>query len=187
MIRVGLIGEDPYDKTSFKNLLSRKFDTVHFSPVLRGIRGKGLDSPKTARALAQELQREDYKLLIFIRDLDGLPSQAELRNVLTSWFEPLKHKAVDILLINIWELETLIFGDIEIFNKKFGVNVRCPGDPMMISNPKEKLMHYTYKSRRKFHESDCPELFAELDIDKVAAKCRYFQEFLNTFSDRLGS
>ncbi|MFC1226756.1 DUF4276 family protein [Pedobacter sp. BG31] len=185
MKRIGLIGEDPYDKTAIKNLLVRKFDMVHFQPLLRGIRGKGLDSPKTARALVQELKGADYNFLIFIRDLDGLPSQVDIQKGLNKWFEALKHKKTDMLLMNIWELETLIFGDIDVFNKKYGADVKCKGDPMMISNPKEKLISATYKTKSQFHESDCPDLFSLLDIDKVSAKCKYFAEFLSVLQGRL--
>jgi len=185
MIRVGLIGEDPYDKVSLKNLLAKKFPKVHFQPLLKGIRGNGLDSPKTARALAEELKSEKFKLLIFIRDLDGLPSQTDLKKKVEEWFAPLKHKAQDILLMNIWELETLIFGDIDVFNKKYGVSVRFSGDPMMINNPKEKLMHETYKAKSKFQQSDCPDIFSLLDIDKVAAKCKYFDDFLIEFKRKV--
>jgi len=185
MIRIGLIGEDPYDKDSIKNLLNQRYKNIHFKPILRGVRGKQLDSPKTARAIKEELRNDSFKFLVFIRDLDGLPSQTNLKDSLKEWFKPLKHKKEDILLINIWELETLIFGDLDPFNKKYGVSLSCPGDPMMERDPKRTLMSKTLKAKRTYKESDCPDLFSKLDIDKVEKKCKFFHDFLTDFDHKL--
>jgi len=185
MIKVGLIGEDPYDKEAIKNLLTQRYPEVNFKPLLRGIRGGGLDNPKTGRAIQNELKTNSYEFIVFIRDLDGLPSQNDLRVKVKKWFADLKHKNTDLLLLNIWELEALIFGDLDTFNKLYKVSVRCTGDPMMERDPKGTLITATAKGRKKYSESDCPELFSKLDISKVEKKCRFFREFLQEFDRTL--
>lgn len=181
MIRVGLIGEDPYDKQSIKNLLSRKYLDVEFKPILKGVTGGGLDSPKTARAIAQELKFGKFNFLVFIRDLDGFPSQQHLLSKMNTWFEKLKITKLDILLLNIWELEALIFADIETFNNKYGTNIRFTGNPMMVDNPKEKLKEQTFKLKSKYQESDCPAIFNLLNIEVIAKQCGAFKHFLEKF------
>lgn len=181
MITVGLIGEDPYDKQSIKNLLSRTYGDIHFKPILKGITGGGLDSPKTARAIAQELKYGKFNFIVFIRDMDGFPSQKHLLEKINTWFENLKVNKLDILLLNIWELEALIFADIETFNAKYGTKIKFPGNPMLLDNPKEKLKDHTFKLKAKYHESDCPSIFSALDIDTVAKRCGAFRAFLDKF------
>lgn len=185
MIRVGLIGEDHYDKVSIKNLLGRTYSNVTFIPVLKGVRGCTLDSPKLARALKTELACNKYDFLIFIRDLDGFDTNTEKKNIYERWFTSLKKYSRDMLLLNIWELETLILGDIDTFNKIYSSSLKQPGNPMIISNPKELLSSGTSKSKRKYSVSDCPEIFDKLLINSVRARCNFFENFLISLEERL--
>lgn len=181
MITVGLIGEDPYDKQSIKNLLSKKYQEVNFKPILKSITGGGLDSPKTARAITQELKHGKFNFILFIRDLDGFPTQNHLLEKINAWFDKLKINELDILLLNVWELESLIFADIETFNRKYGTKIKFTGNPTMVDNPKEKLKEQTFRLRSKYQESDCPIIFNSLNIDLVEKNCSSFSAFLQKF------
>ncbi|MCX2476079.1 hypothetical protein OQZ33_17225 [Pedobacter sp. MC2016-05] len=183
MKRVGLIGEDPYDKLSIKNLIAPIYSkNIIFTPLMRSIRGGGLDNVKLQRALKVEIKNTQLDFIIFIRDLDALPSQNAEINKRVDWFKKLTSFKNDILLLNIWELETLIYADIETFNKEYGVAVKFTGNPMMINDPKGKLRHETRNVKKKFHESDCPELFKLLNINLLIKNCIYFAAFIKELS-----
>lgn len=56
MVTVGLVGEDPNDTCSIKNLLASKYkDRVRFQTLARGIRGCHLDTQKLKNSLKVEL------------------------------------------------------------------------------------------------------------------------------------
>ena len=75
-MKIGIIGEDPYDTTAIKNLLSGKYP-YQFKPILRNIKGGHLDSAKTKRLLKIELKCNPYPLIIYVRDLDGLDTETQ--------------------------------------------------------------------------------------------------------------
>jgi len=54
-MKIGLIGEDPYDTDSIKNLLTQKYP-YRFIPILKNLRGTQLDSPKAGKLLKIELK-----------------------------------------------------------------------------------------------------------------------------------
>ena len=62
-IKIGLIGEDPSDTVSIKNLLKQEYDII-FEPVLKRITGSQLDSIKYERLLITELKTKS-KLPVF--------------------------------------------------------------------------------------------------------------------------
>lgn len=188
MIRVGLVGEDPNDTSSLKILLNKKYSgRVHFQPLLKRIRGHQLDSVKTKRAVGAEMSLNKCSFILFIRDLDGLHTQKDLVQLKNEWFSSLNQVCgnQNIFLLNIWELEAMIFGDIETFNSKYGTAIRADKNPMMISNPKEELKRATYKGRKRFEESHCPEIFEALDFDRVVSRCDFFRDFIIQFERRL--
>lgn len=190
MIKVGLIGEDPNDTSSIKNILAKKYaDKVFFKPMLRRIRGHYLDNPKAIRSLETEAKIEKCKFIIYIRDLDGLPSQNDLIVKKHQWFDVLNNLTGknNIFLLNIWELEALIFADIESFNKSYRTTIKPVGNPMLISDPKGKLKEATRKSRKPFEESHCPDVFKLLDLDVVSNNCSFFKDFLGEFDHKLKS
>jgi len=104
MIKVGLVGEDPNDTSAIKNLLKKKYsDSVNFKPMLRNIRGHQLDNAKVIRSLGVEAKTEKCKFIIYIRDLDGLPSQTDLIAIKKNWFDNLNNLTGkdNIFLLNI--------------------------------------------------------------------------------------
>lgn len=188
MIKVGLVGEDPSDTSSIKNLLKTKYsDSVNFKPMLRNIRGHQLDNVKVTRSLAVEAKTEKCKFIIYIRDLDGLPTQQDLIIKKKSWFDNLNliTGKNNIFLLNIWELETLIFADIENFNKSYKTSLKCPGNPMHIADPKGRLKEATRKLNKKFEESHCPDIFNLLNLNTISNNCTFFKTFLTDFDKRL--
>ena len=86
-------------------------------------------------------------------------------------------------MLNIYELEALIFADIETFNKLYSTSIKGNRDVSYIERPKEELKEKTRKLKKKYFESDCPKLFKELRIDIVSKNCAYFKTFLDDFSE----
>src|SRR5688500_11698036 len=110
MMKIGLVGEDPNDTTSIANILRKKYKGITYVPLAKRIVGSQLDNPKVKRALAQEVEAENYKFIIYVRDLDGFHSENDKVNSRLEWFEELNHLTgnTNILLLNVWELEALI-------------------------------------------------------------------------------
>lgn len=183
---IGIIGEDPYDTTAIKNLLLQKY-SFRFKPILKQVRGAQLDSAKTRRLLKIELKSNDYTLIIYTRDLDGLETELQKKEKLVKWFEGLDalNKNNGILLLNIYELEALILADIETFNKLFDTRINFTGNPMYKENPKEYLMAQTRKSKRTFDVSENPLVFKKLRLDEVRENCPYFKEFIDAFERKI--
>lgn len=181
-MKIGIIGEDPYDTTAVKNLLSRKYP-YQFKPILRQIKGDQLDSTKTKRLLKIELKSDAYAVVIYTRDLDGLETETKKIQKISRWFEGLDalNKNTGILLLNIYELEALILADIETFNRLFGTRLNFTGNPMYKKEPKEYLKEKTRKCRRKFDVSENPEIFKSLRIEKLIRNCTYFKDFIISF------
>jgi len=188
MIRVGLVGEDPNDTSSIKNLLEKRYKgKVHFQPLVKGIKGFQLDNPKIKRSLPIEFENHECKFVLYVRDLDAFESQADKVKAKLQWFKELD-AAVNgdgILLLNIWELEALIFGDINAFNEIYKLKHQFKGDPMHIKEPKEELKRLTKNSNKPYKESHCPELFKYLNIDTLKSNCSCFSEFIKEFDAKL--
>lgn len=186
MISVGLVGEDPHDTISIKNLLNQRYKRdIVFKPLASRIRGYQLDNPKIARSLHAEWNTGKFKFIVFIRDLDGFKSEPLKIKTKLEWFEGLNKISggENVLLLNIWEIEALIFGDIETFNKMFNTSINFKGDPMYLKDPKEILMRETRKGKKQYREHDCPQIFSKLNIDIIEKKCVFFQNFLQIFDD----
>ena len=188
-MKIGLVGEDPNDSNSIKNLLSTstKYQHIQFKPLAQKVTGSKLKTEKLKNRLDVELSTTNFKYIIFIADLDDYDSDINKKMIKKDWFDKM-NKLVNgrgIFLLNIHELEALILSDISNFNKVFGTKLKFTGNPMMQPKPKEYLMRNTAKHPRKFKVSDCPDIFAQLDINIVANKCGYFKEFLATFDKKL--
>lgn len=181
-MKIGIIGEDPYDTTAIKNLLSRKYP-FRFKPILRKIKGDQLSSAKTKRLLQIELKSDIYKIIIYTRDLDGLETETGKKKKILKWFKELDNlnNNAGILLLNIYELEALILADIDTFNEMFGTNLPFTGNPMYKERPKEYLRDRTWKCRRKFDVSENPKIFELLRIEELIKNCPYFKEFTAEF------
>jgi hypothetical protein len=188
MIKIGLVGEDPNDTSSIKNLLQKRYrKRITFYPLVSRIKGYHLDNPKIRRSLPIEFSDKKCKFVIYIRDLDGFKTDHSKIKSRQNWFKEID-KVVNnkgILLLNIWELEALILADIATFNKLYKTSYKYTGDPMVQKEPKEELMRATLKTKRQYKESDCPEIFEKLDFNIVEKKCAYFMQFHKEFKSRL--
>jgi hypothetical protein len=188
MIRVGLVGEDPNDTLSIKNLLEKRYKgKVQFYQLARRVMGYQLDNPKIKRSLPIEFEEHECKFIIYIRDLDAFKSQDDKLKAKIKWFKDLDSvvNGEGILLLNIWELEALILGDIETFNKIHQTTHKFTGDPMLVKEPKEFLMRLTSKSKKQYKEAHCPEIFKQLNIDEIEKKCGCFKDFIKEFNEKI--
>lgn len=188
MIKVGLVGEDPHDTSSIKNLLEQRYKSkLQFFPLGKLVKGSRLDTEKLKNILRAELKAKSYDFIVYIKDLDAFESQTQELNKKVKWFKDLNDhvNGNGILLLNIWELEALIFGDIDAFNKIYNTKHKPVGNPMFIKEPKEELKRLTFKSRKQFAVSHCPEIFKQLNIDKVEQNCSCFKKFITEFDEKL--
>ncbi len=189
MIKIGLVGEDPNDTTSIKNLLLQKFgEQVNFITLIKNKRGFQLDNLNTYRSLKIEFSTKKPDYVLFIRDADAIFTETNKIKARSRWFGKMLSAVNDkgILLMNIFELEALILADIETFNKIFSVNINYAKNVMYEKDPKEFLIQKTFKSQRTFSENDCPEIFSKLSVDQVCKNCRYFRDFLDHFTNLVG-
>ena len=188
MIRIGLVGEDPNDTLSIKNILKKRYSgKVQFYQLAQRIRGYQLDNPKIKRSLPIEFEDKKCSFIVYIRDLDAFKTNKAKLNEKLNWFKSLDAtiNKKGILLLNIWELEALILADIDTFNKEYNINYKFSGDPILQKDPKELLQRLTYKSKKQFSEASCPEIFKKLNIDMIEKRCSGFREFLLEFNERL--
>ncbi|HEY8929102.1 MAG TPA: DUF4276 family protein [Mucilaginibacter sp.] len=188
MVRVGLVGEDPNDTSSIKNLIEKRYKkTVRFYPLAKNVKGYHLDSIKIKNVLRTEFADKKCHFVVYIRDLDALKSEKAKLQEKINWFKNLDTVTNNkgVLLLNIWELEALIFGDIATFNSIYKLKYKPKQAPTYIKEPKEVLKKITSGSNKKFNESDCPDLFKKLDIDKIEETCECFKDFIENFEKRL--
>src|ERR1700743_2437831 len=122
-LKIGLIGEDPNDTQSIRNLLQRRYpDSFTFKQLIKNKKGYQLDNARTSAALKVEFDDFKPNYVIFIRDADALPGENEKIQKAHNWFIKLNQIVNNkgILLLNIYELEALILADIETFNRLYG-------------------------------------------------------------------
>ena len=187
MKKIGLIGESPNDTQAILNLLRKKYqDKVQFVILLKRITGHQLDAINKITRLLRAEWDKSLDFVIYIRDLDDLETNREKIQQREKWFHDLEKctNGKGILLLNIYELEALILADINCFNKHYGTTLQIKGDPMRKKNPKEFLQEKTRK-KKKYKESDCPDLFSSLNIKKLIFKCKYFGAFIVEFEKKL--
>jgi hypothetical protein len=188
MIRVGLVGEDPNDTLSLKNLLEKKYSgRILFLPLVERIRGFQLDNKKTKKALPIEFKSKKCNFIIYIRDLDGLPSEKNKILKRIQWFTSLDSLANNqgILLLCIWELEALLFADIDTINSHYRIKHRFKGNPMFLKEPKEELMRLTKHTNNEYKESHSPSLFLKLNEQYLIKRCIFYKEFIEKLEERL--
>lgn len=172
MKRIGIVSENyNNDSIAVGKLLKKKYsDRAVFIPLLKSISGKGLDETrKVVKILKDEIKQKKIDLLILVRDLDGLTSEKKKINTIENWAEKIQ-KQLTInpqLFIVIFELEAFILADIETFNKIYQLKYQLKTSPKFQSEPKELLKQITRKAKRKYKESDTPEIFQQLNFQKV--------------------
>lgn len=184
MKRIGLIGEDPNDTLSIKNLLLQKHsDVFQYKQLIRNKKGGQLNNPRVFASLLVEFKDYNPHFIVFIKDADALPTEKDKIKEVINWFNKL-NGYVDkrgLLLINIYELEALILADIDNFNKLFGTSIQFSKNVMYQKEPKEFLILKTSKNKKKYTESMCPEIFENLNIDTVLKNAPFFEQFYNDF------
>jgi len=182
---IGLIGEHPNDSDSIINVLKRIYsNNFVFIPLLRNIHGSMLESQRTKRNLRIEWESYKPDITIFVRDLDGLETDVEKIKFKKEYFSEFNSviNKTGILLLAIFELETLIFYDLENFNKIYNSTILYKDDPMKLEEPKEYLKQNC--KILKYDESDNSIVFEQLDIDKIK-KCRFLDIFLKKLDKKL--
>lgn len=192
MIRVGIVGENYHnDSVALKNLLERRYDInkIQFVPMLKGTTGDKLASRGIRRLLEIEIAKKSKKgkihFIIFFRDLDRLPSDAEKIKDRQDWFEFVKMFPADALFLAIFESEALLLADIEAVNQCYNIKLSYNKNPLSEKEPKEYLRR---KTKEKYKQSDCPELFKLLNIEVVCQKHIgdiSFQSFIQELDKKL--
>lgn len=183
-MKIGLVGEAPNDTAAIQNLLSKNYKHLEFTTLLRDINGSMLDNNKAFRRILRiEYETQNPDLIIFIRDLDALETDraAKLKRQETFNYSNNIVDKKGIFLLHIFEIEALIFADIEAFNKYYGCSILGISDPMKISEPKEVLIKATKKSVKQYSETHNAELFNLLNFNILKTNCRYFNDFIDYF------
>ena len=179
-MKVGLVGEAPNDTQSIKNLLEKRYsnEEYNFFFMLNNIHGSMLDNSKITGFLRKEFEFHKPDIVILIRDLDSvLPNFAKRRE--RQEFFSKSNSIVDrrgIRLLHIYEIEALIFTNLDIFNSIYNTNIEDVKDVMSITEPKEELK----KASKKYKESDNPEIFLQMNFEKTLS-CLYFEQFIKRF------
>ncbi len=193
MKRVGIVGEHyDHDAGALKKLLEHKYnaDEVLFVPLLKTLKGKQLNRiRKVKELLEREMQRHNLDFIVYVRDLDGLPSEQEKINKLEKWFQQVRVDNNGFLFILIFELEALILADIQTFNQLYKVKISFKTNPLHKPNPKEFLKAQTAKTNKKYHESHTSEIFEASDFDEIISKHKgkqSFQSFIQELDEKLG-
>jgi hypothetical protein len=191
MKTIGLIGEDPNDTISVKNLLLQKHPTgLVFKQLLKNRRGYQLDNARVEASLKIEFEEVNPHFVLFIRDVDGLPSEAAKIKKVDDWFKKLNSvvNGKGILLMNIYELEALILADIKTFSKHYNLKpaLSYTKNVMYQQEPKEFLMLKTTKAKSQYQESHCPKIFEQLNFENVLLNCTYFRDFYADFKKKVG-
>jgi hypothetical protein len=147
--------------------------------LIRNKRGYQLNNSRTDKALKVEFEDYNPQFVLFIRDADALPSENVKINKVHEWFNKLNPIVNNrgILLINIYELEALILADIETFNRLYGTSIKFEKNCMHKREPKEFLIQKTWKNKKVYSESHCPEIFKFLRTDILISNCAYFKAF----------
>lgn len=190
MKKIGLIGEDPNDTSSIEILLSQKYDNkIKFFTLSRTLKGDQLESKKGKNIVVTNFEQANCDFAICIRDLDSLESNKSQLAFRKEWFNSIKNslKGKGILLLNIWQLEGLIFADIEVFNKLYGTNIKSNKNPEFVEHPKKELKRLSEKMKKKFHENHCPDIFKELRFEYLFKNSKSFKNFIIELEEQLAA
>ena len=203
MIKIGIIGEHPLnDSDAIKALLesSKRYEKLDLNLriILKRMRGGDLDgkngtpSKKAIKLLQQEFKDHHFDFIIYIRDLDGLPSEKKKIEQRKKWFQlfdKLGGNKNCIFLLAIYELEALILADIKSFNQIYKSNIKFTSHPMHKEEPKEFLKNATRKNNKPYKQSDCKELFGQLDFNQILEKHKgknSFKAFILELDEKVG-
>ncbi len=192
-MRIGIISENyEHDSKALKALLQKHTfkKEVIFIPICKTIEGDNLLTTKSARKINIDCKKYNINLVVLVKDLDGLPSDKKKIEGISSKIQKIAKNTNHMIIpfIVIFEQEALILADIQAFNTVYQTNHTFSGNPKFQSEPKELLKKYTSNSKRKYKESDTPEIFQKLDFDKVYKSHKdenSFQSFIKALKKAL--
>lgn len=195
-MKIGIISENYfYDSTAYRNLFNKhtfkkgkKTLKVSFVPIGKNIEGNNILTPKAIKTINVECQQKNIDFVILAKDLDALPSQKKKILEISNKIEQIAKQTIPTIIpfIVIFEQEALILADIQAFNEIYSTKSTFSKHPMFQKEPKELLKQLTNKTKRKFKESDTPEIFQELDFQTVYQKHNGDNSF-QSFIDQLES
>lgn len=194
-MKIGLIGEYPTDIKAVAVLLRKEFgDDIELVPLLYDIHGDNLnpeqnnEKGKLKSLLRKEFEWEKPNLVIFIRDLDATPICKDYNEKIYrkkryfANYRSIVGKQNAIFMLNIYELETLIFTQIEIFNRTYLADLQAIENIYLIKEPKEILKT---AGNKKYNQSDNPKFFEYLDINIVKLNSPRFRLFIEQVSNKI--
>ena len=188
--------EHPHnDSNAIKRLIERQYESrqdLHIKVAIKNIRGSQLDkkgkpSRKVIKLLKREFQDKKFNFVIYVRDLDGLPSQKDKITERETWFRLLDEEAANgdgLFFLAIYQLESVVLADIDTFNEIYKVKLTCNTHPMWKENPKKYLKNGTKKVKYKYEEAHMTEIFENLNIEKARLKHKGLKS-LNEFFQKL--
>lgn len=187
MTRVGIAGEFKNDIDAISHLILQKYqDLLIFKNISPNLRGDDIVSPKGKRVISNNFKLHNCNFAICIRDLDGFRSETDKIKNRLDWHSEIETQIKEsVLLLNIWELESLIFADIEVFENLYKTKLNFKGDPEFIKEPKEVLKRKTRNNKKEFHENDCPAIFQKLRFEMVLKNSKTFKEFIENLEKKL--
>lgn len=194
MIKVGIVSENfNHDSKAIRVLLEKRYDKrqIKFLPIVKRLEGDGLMGAKLKRLLKEEAEKKKLDFLLFIKDLDGLPSETEKVEKIEKWFSNFKHYPTknNLLFIPVYELESLILADFQTFAEKYKIKKQFKGNPLFKEEPKEYLKNLTARTSNPYHETQIVEIFQALIFENVHENHHgdySFQAFIETLDKRLG-
>jgi Domain of unknown function (DUF4276) len=182
-IKIGIVGESPNDTSSIIILLKQKLSVgIIYITLIKNMLGAQLDGRKAKSLLKREFEKNLPDIVVFIRDADGLDTDKQQIMNRKEWYNNMSKElnSTKILLLNIYELEALVFADISAFNAMFNTELKGDREVTRINQPKKELIYATdriKKYRKTYQEKDCARLFEKMNIDTVIKNCKYFAEF----------
>ena len=183
-MKIGLIGEAPFDTVALENLLSQKyFDNIEYVTLLKDVTGSNLDNAKMIKFARRQYEKHKPNFIIYFRDLDALKSDREKILYRKEWFNKM-NSMLDkkcILLLFIFEIEALLFADIETTNNFYNTNVVDNRIPEEIHNAKEEA----YKLF-KINGVDI-ELFSKFNLQNLENNYSILKEFFIQFEQKLNT
>jgi hypothetical protein len=182
MKRIGILTEDyDNDGKGYRDLLKKKFgEKAFFLPILPLERGKQLDNRKKMAGLIEKaFTQNKLDFILYIRDLDALPSDERAKATLQDWFSFAENTAKGISFMVIYESEALILADFDTFCKIKKIKAQYKKDPMYREDPKGYLGKYGY------NEKELPKIFAQLDFDTILKKHNGFAHFVDALKSQI--
>jgi len=186
--KIGLIGEDPNDTNSLKNLLLQKYEgSISFVQLLKNQRGHQLENLRTKVALKIEFAEKKPNLLIVIRDADAIVTEAQKLTKRKDWYKSLVDGITNksMFLLIIYELESWIIADINTFNKIYNTKINFKKNIHYFKDPKGFLKEKTRNNNKKYKESDAPDLFKKLSFNTIKSNCTVFNKFIKDFESAI--